>query len=353
MPADDRREPAPPTTGQPAPPTATSAATSRSATAPHRQPSGPGTPTIGTNPHRPSGPTHATAPADPGTGPRTPGPPSTARQPLTAAIPRSGTYPPGRTRITPCPGGGHPRPLPVTIGIVITAQSLFGFSNTPGQLMDRSAPVNADRVRELAHQQGTLFYRLLTDDNGNLLRRHRTRPIPLPQTRHRRQIPRRHLHRTHLHHPSDPLRHRPPHPRPPRRNHQPEPERQMPTRTPRQNPRRTPIHQNRPTHHRMDHPNRTHLHHHRHAVPRRTMAHPPRQRQRSGMTPAVHVATPVGERPLSRLLAPTTPSRPRPRPRSIPADPNSCPPSGTCRSILSEWPIMLRSSRAHISVTCN
>ena len=27
----------------------------------------------------------------------------------------------------------------------------------------------ADRVRELAQQKGTLFYRLLTDDNGNLL----------------------------------------------------------------------------------------------------------------------------------------------------------------------------------------
>ena len=35
--------------------------------------------------------------------------------------------------------------------------------------MDRSAPVPANRIRELAHQPGTLFYRLLTDDNGNLL----------------------------------------------------------------------------------------------------------------------------------------------------------------------------------------
>ncbi len=89
--------------------------------------------------------------------------------PLPTTGSRSATYPAGSTRITPCPGGGHPRPLPVTIGIIVTAPSLFGFSNTPGQLMDRSAPVIADRVRELAQQKGTLFYRLLTDDNGNLL----------------------------------------------------------------------------------------------------------------------------------------------------------------------------------------
>ena len=35
--------------------------------------------------------------------------------------------------------------------------------------MDRSAAVGADRIRELAHQNGTLFYRLITDNNGNLL----------------------------------------------------------------------------------------------------------------------------------------------------------------------------------------
>ncbi len=101
--------------------------------------------------------------------PDNPGNPASTEKPLATNGSRIGTYPPGRTRITPCPGDGHPRPLPVTIGIVITAQSLFGFSNTPGQLMDRSTLIPADRIRELAQQRGTLFHRLLTDDNGNLL----------------------------------------------------------------------------------------------------------------------------------------------------------------------------------------
>ena len=49
------------------------------------------------------------------------------------------------------------------------AQSLFGFSNTPGQLMDRSSLVPAEAIRDMAQQKGTLFYRLLTDETGNLL----------------------------------------------------------------------------------------------------------------------------------------------------------------------------------------
>jgi len=75
----------------------------------------------------------------------------------------------GRARIAPCPVGGHPRPLPVTVGVVVSMQSLFGYSNAPGQLADRSALVPADRIRDLAAQPGTLFYRLLTDELGNLL----------------------------------------------------------------------------------------------------------------------------------------------------------------------------------------
>ena len=57
----------------------------------------------------------------------------------------------------------------MSIGVVVSAQSLFGYSNTPGQLMDRSSLVPAEVIRELAQQQGTLFYRLLTDEKGNLL----------------------------------------------------------------------------------------------------------------------------------------------------------------------------------------
>ena len=64
---------------------------------------------------------------------------------------------------------GQQRPLPVTIGIVVTASALFGYSNTPGQLADRSSLIPADIVRDLANQPGTLFHRLITDDSGNLL----------------------------------------------------------------------------------------------------------------------------------------------------------------------------------------
>ena len=71
--------------------------------------------------------------------------------------------------------GGSPakgitiRPVQVNIGIVVSAASLFGFTDTPGQLMDRSSLVAADTIRDLAAQPGTLFHRLITDDRGNLL----------------------------------------------------------------------------------------------------------------------------------------------------------------------------------------
>lgn len=61
------------------------------------------------------------------------------------------------------------RPVQVTIGIVVSAASLFGFTDTPGQLMDRSALIAADTIRDLAARPGTLFHRLVTDDRGNLL----------------------------------------------------------------------------------------------------------------------------------------------------------------------------------------
>jgi hypothetical protein len=76
---------------------------------------------------------------------------------------------PTPARTTTPPGIGPLRPPAVTIGVVITARSLFGDSNMPGQLIDRSAQVPADTVRDLAHRPGTLFYRLLTDDAGKLL----------------------------------------------------------------------------------------------------------------------------------------------------------------------------------------
>jgi len=57
----------------------------------------------------------------------------------------------------------------VVIGVVVSIQSLAGATNTPGQLMDRSAMVPAGTIRDMAQQPGTLFYRLLTDEQGNLL----------------------------------------------------------------------------------------------------------------------------------------------------------------------------------------
>src|SRR6478609_5298756 len=94
---------------------------------------------------------------------------STAQGAATGGEPSPNPYRKGRPVITPCPDDHHTKPIPATIGVIISAQSLFGYSNTPGQLTDRSTLIPADLIRDLAQQPGTLFYRLLTDDNGNLL----------------------------------------------------------------------------------------------------------------------------------------------------------------------------------------
>jgi len=91
---------------------------------------------------------------------------------LTESTPPSPNSVPAPWRATP--GGGTPhgitiRPVQVNIGIVVSAASLFGFTNTPGDLVDRSASVDADTIRDLAAQPGTLFHRLITDERGNLL----------------------------------------------------------------------------------------------------------------------------------------------------------------------------------------
>lgn len=57
----------------------------------------------------------------------------------------------------------------VNIGVVVPIQSLMGVSDTPGELADRSASVPASYVRSLALREDTLFWRLLTDQRGNLL----------------------------------------------------------------------------------------------------------------------------------------------------------------------------------------
>ncbi|MEO6470501.1 MAG: DUF222 domain-containing protein [Aeromicrobium sp.] len=57
----------------------------------------------------------------------------------------------------------------VTIGITVPISTVLGVDDTPGELLDRSAGIPADVVRELCQQRGTLFYRLLTDPAGKLL----------------------------------------------------------------------------------------------------------------------------------------------------------------------------------------
>lgn len=56
-----------------------------------------------------------------------------------------------------------------TIGVIVPIQSLMGLSEMPGELADRSASVPASLIRSKAIEPGTLFWRLLTDEVGNLL----------------------------------------------------------------------------------------------------------------------------------------------------------------------------------------
>ena len=109
-----------------------------------------------------------------------PDPPRGDSRPLigpTAFAPPGGSRPGAPTGGHPCTCGGRGtpaagvqvRPVQVNIGIIISAASLFGFTNTPGQLADRSALIPADTIRDLAGKPGTLFHRLVTDTGGNLL----------------------------------------------------------------------------------------------------------------------------------------------------------------------------------------
>ena len=56
-----------------------------------------------------------------------------------------------------------------TIGVIVPVQSLMGLSDAPGELADRSSSLPADLIRAKAVEPGTLFWRLLTDERGNLL----------------------------------------------------------------------------------------------------------------------------------------------------------------------------------------
>lgn len=66
-------------------------------------------------------------------------------------------------------GEGSGASLTTTIGVIVPIQSLMGLSEAPGELADRSASVPASLIRSKAIEPGTLFWRLITDEAGNLL----------------------------------------------------------------------------------------------------------------------------------------------------------------------------------------
>jgi hypothetical protein len=65
-------------------------------------------------------------------------------------------------------GSGTPAGSP-NVAITVPVQSLMGVDDTPGELADRSASIPASLAREIAARPGTLFYRALTDERGQLL----------------------------------------------------------------------------------------------------------------------------------------------------------------------------------------
>jgi hypothetical protein len=57
----------------------------------------------------------------------------------------------------------------IRLAVTVPIQSLLGLDETPGMVADGSAAVPASVVQQIANRPGTLFYRLLTDQRGNLL----------------------------------------------------------------------------------------------------------------------------------------------------------------------------------------
>ena len=55
------------------------------------------------------------------------------------------------------------------IGVTVPLSSLMGFSDTPGELTDRSATIPGHIVRTAMADPTSLLYRLVTDDIGNLM----------------------------------------------------------------------------------------------------------------------------------------------------------------------------------------
>ena len=55
------------------------------------------------------------------------------------------------------------------IGVTVPLSSLMGFSDTPGELSDRSATIPAHIIRTALVDEHSLLYRLVTDDVGDLM----------------------------------------------------------------------------------------------------------------------------------------------------------------------------------------
>jgi hypothetical protein len=73
--------------------------------------------------------------------------------------------------------------------VVVPLASLLGSSDTPAELADRSGFIAGQMLRDQIaatldpdSRDEVLFTRLLTDNRGRLLDRHRTRPVPVTAT---------------------------------------------------------------------------------------------------------------------------------------------------------------------------
>lgn len=66
--------------------------------------------------------------------------------------------------------GQPPHPTAgATIGVVVPVLSLAGLTNEPGESFDGQFMIDAETVRELAADKNTLFYRIFTDELGQIL----------------------------------------------------------------------------------------------------------------------------------------------------------------------------------------
>jgi hypothetical protein len=119
-------------------------------------------------------------------------------------------------------GQGQPPPQ-VTIGVVISIQSLLGFTDAPGELADGSAHVPAAVIRELAAQPETPVLPTADRPDRESARRHRAGPVPVPQVGRGSSVPRRRVFEPDLPRCRSPLRPRSCHPPPGRADRRMEP----------------------------------------------------------------------------------------------------------------------------------